>query len=134
MEPTETRIGDVASVGKRYVTTADAVQVATDQTGRLPADLAQRITALIAEHESAKTPDATIEAQCSRDADKLECLLQAREYQVQTGNQQLEPWVTSMVDAVRTGTGKALAAAALEVEPGEWWSTFAATFGRPRRE
>src|SRR5260370_512152 len=46
---------------------------------------------------------ASLEARCSRDADKLECLVQAREYQHE-GYTQLEPWITTMADAVTTTT------------------------------
>lgn len=124
----ETRIGDVPSVGKRYVTTADPAEVVADQTHALPDDLARRIRGLVAEHESAKTADATPESRCSRDADKIECLLQAREYQ-REGFTELSPWVATMVDAVSTATGKALAAVAAEVPPAAWWDGFARTFG-----
>lgn len=124
----ETRIGDVPSVGKRYVSTADPVEVVADQTHGLPDELARRVRGLVAEHESAKTAEATPEARCSRDADKLECLLQAREYQ-QQGYTQLDAWVTTMVDAVTTATGKTLAAVAQDVPPSAWWDGFARTFG-----
>ncbi|WP_186763401.1 HD domain-containing protein [Lentzea tibetensis] len=66
----ETRIGDIPSVGKRYVSTSDPRQVAHDQAEGLPDALARHITALVDEHESAKRPDASPEARCSRDADK----------------------------------------------------------------
>ena len=124
----ETRIGDVPSVGKPYVRTADPNKVITDQTAALPADLARHITALIAEHESAKTPDATLESRCSRDADKVDCLMQAREYQAQ-GNQLVQPWIDSMVPAVSTRTGMALVKAAQDLSPSIWWGEFAAAFG-----
>lgn len=125
----ETRIGDVASVGRRYVKTAAAHEVISDQVSHLPDELAERIVALVDEHESAKTPGATLEARCSRDADKIECLLQAREYQ-REGYQQLDQWVSSMVAAVTTETGKRLAAAALEIPTNTWWDEFAASFGK----
>lgn len=124
----ETRIGDVPSVGKAYVDTTDPAKVIADQTAILPAGLAAHITALIAEHESAKTPDATLESRCSRDADKLECLMQAREYQAQ-GNQLVQPWIDSMVAAVTTRTGMALAKTAQDLSPSVWWDEFAAAFG-----
>lgn len=127
----ESRIGDVPSVGKKYVATKPAVEVATDQVAGLPPALARHVVELIAEHESAKTPDATLEARCSRDADKLECLLQAREYQ-QSGNVNLEPWVTSMAEAVSTPTGKALAAAAMNTSPAAWWDAFARNYASGR--
>jgi putative hydrolase of HD superfamily len=128
----ETRIGDVPSVGKSYVTTADPRQVAVDQAAGLPAVLFDHIVALVAEHENAKTSDATLEARCSRDADKLECLLQAREYEAATGNQQLKPWIDSMLRAVTTTTGTELAKTAMVVEPSTWFRDFAVRFGLPR--
>jgi len=127
----ETRVGDVASVGKAYVRTTDAREVIVDQTAGLPTPLAEHIQALISEHEGAKQPDSTLEARCSRDADKLECLLQAREYAA-AGNTQVGPWVTTMVEAVATETGKRLAAAAVELPPSVWWQQFADAFGKPR--
>lgn len=127
----ETRTGDIPSVGKRYVSLADPQKVAQDQVADLPGRLANHILALIAEHEGAKAPDATLEAQCSRDADKLECLLQAREYEM-AGNTKVQPWITTMVDAVSTTTGKRLAAAAQELSPSVWWDRFASSYGLPK--
>lgn len=125
----ETRIADVPSVGKKYVETATPHDIAADQTAELPDGLAARIVAAVDEHESAKTPEATTESRCSRDADKLECLLQAREYQ-QQGYTQLDEWVRSSAEAMTTATGKALAQAALGVAPSAWWSSFARSVGR----
>jgi putative hydrolase of HD superfamily len=127
----ETRSGDVPSVGRPYVTTTNARQIAADQAAALPTELAERICGLVDEHENAKTPAATAEARCSRDADKLDCLLRAREYQA-TGNQLVQPWIDTMVDAITTETGKRLAAAAQELGPDVWWTEFAARFGQPQ--
>jgi putative hydrolase of HD superfamily len=124
----ETRIGDVASVGKAYVQTSDPKTVITDQTAQLPGVLSEHITKLVAEHESAKQPDTTHEARCSHDADKLECLLQARKYQAQ-GNQLVQPWIDTMVAAITTPSGIALAEAAQKLSPSVWWDGFAASFG-----
>ena len=125
----ETRTSDVPSVGKRYLTVAYPHDVVADQVAGLPKGLAERIVAIVDEHESAKSPEATLESQCSRDADKLECLLQAREYQ-REGYTQLDEWVRTSAEAVTTQTGKRLAEAALRVSPGEWWSDFARNFGQ----
>lgn len=123
----ETRTGDIASAGRPYVSTTDPRAVIADQTADLPEFLAQHIRDLVTEHEGAKTPAATPEAMCSRDADKLECLIQAREYQA-AGNTMMQPWIDSMLDAVRTESGQALAKAALELPPSAWWDRFAAAF------
>jgi 5'-deoxynucleotidase YfbR-like HD superfamily hydrolase len=127
----ETRIGDVPSVGKSYVQTAAPQLVITDQVAGLPDQLARHIIGLLTEHETAKTEGASLEALCSRDADKIECLLQAREYQA-AGNTQLQDWVDSSIRSVTTRTGRSLAAFALTVPPSEWFHTFAARHGLPR--
>lgn len=121
----EARQGDVPSTGKRYVSMAPDTDVIRDQTAQLPEHLADRIRALTGEFEEQATP----EARCAKDADKLECLLQAREYQAQ-GYADVQPWVDTMVDVMRTPTGKALASAALEVAPSSWWYDIVANYGR----
>ncbi|MGH7483350.1 MAG: HD domain-containing protein [Longimicrobiales bacterium] len=125
----ETRLGDVTTIGRPYTAAAAPEVVVGDQAAGLPEQLARHIVALIAEHEGAKTPAATLAARCSRDADKLDCLLQAREYQ-QEGNQLMQPWIDDMVAAVSTETGKRLAAAAQEVSPAAWWTDLAANIGK----
>lgn len=119
----ECRLGDIPAVGRAYITAADPRQVAADQTAGLPEPLATGIEGLIDEHESAKRPDATPAARCSRDADKLDCLLQAREYAT-AGNKGTDVFVHTMLDALTTPTAKALGQAALDVDPTEWWTDF----------
>ena len=128
----ETRYGDVQATAKAYVAQVPATEVVADQTAGLPADLAERIQALVAEHESAKYPDASIEARCSRDADKLDLLLTAREYQeAGRGAGAMDRFIDSMLPLISTATGKALADAALAVPPSAWWTDFAKRFGTP---
>ncbi|MGV9336655.1 HD domain-containing protein [Nocardia sp. NPDC003726] len=128
----ESRYGDVQATGKAYVSQVPATDVVADQTAGLPAELAERIRAAVAEHESAKRPGASIESLCSRDADKLDLLLQAREYQeAGRGVGAMGRYIDSMIPLVTTATGKALAAAALTVPPSAWWDEFAKRFGTP---
>ena len=128
----EARTGDVPSVGKHYVTTSDHAYIATEQAAGLEWSLATHIRGLIYLHEQAKEPGGSVESRCSRDADKLECLLQAREYQ-REGYRDLDHWVTTMFNAMTTATGKELAAAALEVTPRQWWDSFAENYGKAPR-
>lgn len=121
----ETRQGDIPSTGKRYVTMAPDTDVVRDQTATLPTHLAERIQRLISDFAEQSSP----EARCAKDADKLECLLQAREYLVQ-GYGDAQPWIDTMVDAMKTPSGKALAGAALEVAPNAWWYDIVANYGR----
>lgn len=120
----ETRIGDVPSVGKPFVRTTPADEVIAVQTGGMPADLAGPIRDLIAEFEAKESP----EAQCAKDADKLECLLQAREYEAQ-GNPLVRPWAESMAAAVKTEAGRRLAAAAMTAPADQWWRAIVSAYG-----
>jgi putative hydrolases of HD superfamily len=120
----ECRLGDIPSTGKRYVTMAQAEEIAKDQTAELPGAVAQPIRDLVGEFEAKET----IESRCAKDADKLECLLQAREYQAQ-GFQTVQPWVDTMVSAVRTDSGRRLAAAARTEPVNAWWHDIVAAYG-----
>jgi putative hydrolase of HD superfamily len=71
----ESRIGDVPSVGKAYVVTAPNPQVTADQVAGFPDEIGEAVRELVDEYEARES----LEAQLARDADKLECLIQARE-------------------------------------------------------
>jgi putative hydrolases of HD superfamily len=120
----EVRLGDIPSTGKRYLTPPPAEDVIKEQTAELPATVGQAVRDLIGEHEARQTAEAV----CARDADKLECLLQAREYQAQ-GYRDVQPWIDTMVAAMRTDAGKYLAAAALETSPSAWWYDIVSGYG-----
>lgn len=122
----ETRLGDIPSTGKRYITSTTAEQVAKDQTAELPDEVGQAVRAVIGEFEAKET----LEARCARDADKLECLLQAREYLAQ-GHVLAQPWVDTMVTAVRTESGRRLAEAAASQPVDVWWRDIVASYGSP---
>jgi putative hydrolase of HD superfamily len=117
----ETRTGDIEYVARRYVTAAADEAIAADQVRELPPALSEAYLSVIRQAEEAATPEAV----CARDADKLECLLQAREYQRQ-GYAEAQTWADNMAEAVRTETGRALARAAMSTDPGDWWREVAA--------
>jgi 5'-deoxynucleotidase YfbR-like HD superfamily hydrolase len=100
----ETRTTDLPHLTKNYVSTAANEQVTRDQVAPLPSSVASMISAAVAEYEAAETQ----EARCARDADKLECLLQAREYQEQ-GHANVQPWIDSSLAALATASAKQLA-------------------------
>jgi putative hydrolase of HD superfamily len=62
---------------------------------------------------------ATPEAVCAGDADKLETLLQAVEYR-DVGVQRVDGWIDSARDSIRTATGRNVAEAALTTSPLAW--------------
>jgi len=122
----ETRIGDVPSVGRAYVTTAIPEAVTAHQTAAMPDAAAKVVQDLVAEYEAT----ATLESRVAHDADKLETLLQALEYRARghaTG-----PWIDTSIAALRTEGGKQLAQAITHADPHHWWSAFAASYSELR--
>ena len=111
----ETRTTDLPHLAKRYVTPAANEAVTAVQVAALPPEVAGLIAAAVAEYEAAQTP----EARCARDADKLECLLQAREYEDQ-GYPDLQPWIDSSVADLRTASAKRIAEEAVSQRSLDW--------------
>jgi putative hydrolases of HD superfamily len=112
----ETRVGDVPHVGKPYVQTASNSRVTADQTAGFPGQLHDAIRELVDEYERRET----IEARIAHDADKLELVLQSREYQVDGGYDTSE-WLTNSVAGLKTSAARRLAELACRVAPGHWW-------------
>jgi putative hydrolase of HD superfamily len=116
----ETRVGDVPRIGKRYVTTAPNPQVTADQVAGLPDGLGRAVRALVDDYEG----QDSAEARLARDADKLECLIQAREYQAH--GHDVQPWVDTAAADLRSPTASRLADQLQRTPPDQWWKAFAA--------
>jgi Predicted hydrolases of HD superfamily len=111
----ETRITDIPYIGKRYLEAVPNQRVTADQVRGAPESVAGMIQDAVDEYEE-KT---TLEAVCARDADKLECLIQAIEYREQ-GHQNMQPWIDSSLAALTTATAKRLADELLGTGSLEW--------------
>lgn len=111
----ETRLTDIPYIGKRYLKAAPNEEVTADQMRDVAAPVADMVRDAVAEYEE-KT---SVEAVCARDADKLECLIQAVEYREQ-GHQNVQGWIDSSLAAITTPTGKRLAEEALRTGTLEW--------------
>src|ERR1022692_478735 len=117
----ETRIGDVPSVGRAYVTTAVPEAVSAHQVSAMPDATAKVLQDLVAEYEAMQTPESRV----AHDADKIETLMQAIEYQAQ--GYDAAAWRESSLAALRTEPGRQLAQAIGAADP-QWWSPFAAYY------
>jgi putative hydrolases of HD superfamily len=117
----ETRIGDVPSVGRAYVRTADPEAITADQTAAMPDEVAKALQALTAEYEATETAESRL----AHDADKLETLLQAIEYEHQ--GHDTSAWKDTSLAALRTDAGRELARAIGAADP-QWWGPFAASY------
>lgn len=111
----ETRITDIPYIGKRYLTAASNEQVTADQVRGVPGPVADMVRDAVAEYEE----KASVEAVCARDADKLECLIQAVEYREQ-GRHNVQGWIDSSLAAITTTTGKRLAEEVLRTGTLDW--------------
>lgn len=117
----ETRIGDVPSVGRAYIRTAEPEAITRDQTARMPHEIAKTLQDLTAEYEAGET----LESQLAHDADKVETFLQAIEYQAR--GHDTEAWKDTSLSALRTDPGKELARAIGATDP-QWWGAFARSY------
>ncbi|MGI5288602.1 HD domain-containing protein [Nonomuraea polychroma] len=111
----ETRITDIPYIGKRYVKAAPNEEVTADQVRDVTAPVADMVRDAVAEYEDR----SSVEAVCARDADKLECLIQAVEYREQ-GHQNVQGCIDSSLAALTTPSGKRLAEEALRTGTLEW--------------
>lgn len=122
----ETRLGDQPSKARPYLQVANPNLVVEDQVRGLPAAPARAVRDAVAEFEARET----LEARLAKEADKLECLLQAREYEAQGFNDAVA-WIESMVLAMRSESGSRLATAARDLPPDEWWRQIVESYGMP---
>ena len=113
----ETRVTDIPYLGKRYLKAAPNEQVTGEQVRDIPEAVARVIADAVSEYED----NASLEAVCARDADKLECLLQAVEYREQ-GYQNVQPWIDTSLAALKTTSARRLAEQALNTGSLEWVS------------
>jgi len=112
----ECRTTDLHRLALTYFDQEKAELKATaEQLSPLPVQLKEALHALLDEYRKAESP----EAKAARDADKLECLLQAREYAA--GGVRTDAFMKTSRKGLLTSTAQALARAFLAVEPEAWW-------------
>jgi putative hydrolase of HD superfamily len=113
----EARIGDLHRLNDRYLDSTQAqIQALADQLAPLPELCTRDLSRLYKEWELGESPEALV----ARDADLLECLIQAREYQAQ-GCSSVQEWINNTASRLQTNSAKAIARACMEGDPKEWW-------------
>ncbi len=113
----ETRTNDAHRIVRRYAKWEDVDRKAVDeQSKRLPDEMAKEMVALFEEFEKEVSPEAKV----VRDADLLECIVQAREYQA-LGYGDVVDWIFNAQRVLKTDSAKRIAAECIETEPKEWW-------------
>ncbi|WP_434743434.1 HD domain-containing protein [Micromonospora sp. SH-82] len=111
----ETRTTDLPHIAKRYLTATPNIAITADQVADCPPAVTDLITAAVTEYETGETLEAIV----ARDADKLECLIQAVEYRHQ-GIDNVQRWIDSSRAALKTTSAHQLADAALTGQPLAW--------------
>ena len=113
----EARLNDHHKVGQRYLDMKSMEPtVAAEQQSRLPEKIAVALEDLFEAYQNRNS----LEAQIAHDADLLECLVQAREYQ-SIGYQEVQEWIDSCLAGLKCESAKQLAQDCLASDPAEWW-------------
>jgi len=110
----ETRLQDLHKVNARYVDVTDEIEakVVSDQLNNLPPRISERIASLYKLSER--------ERLVLKDADLLECALQAKEY-VETRYPDAQEWLDNINKLLKTASGKKLFAVLLSSRSSDWW-------------
>ncbi|MFH1447998.1 MAG: HD domain-containing protein [Candidatus Micrarchaeota archaeon] len=107
----ETRLGDLHKINKIYLKPRKNAYV--DILGGLP--FRKELTELLDEFKEGKTNDS----QVARDADKLEMILQAKEY-LDVGNSYVKEWITSGMAKLKTKSAKKLSKRIINGDSRRW--------------
>jgi 5'-deoxynucleotidase YfbR-like HD superfamily hydrolase len=122
----ETRTNDAHRIVRRYADWRDVDRKAmSEQSKRLPEEAAKEVVSFFEEFEKDDSPEAKL----ARDADLLECLIQAREYQA-IGYHDVADWILNSQAALTTELAKEIAAECLKTSPNEWWQGLKALGGK----
>ena len=121
----EARTNDAHRIVRRYADWRNVDKKAmNEQSKRLPHEVGNEVASFFEEFEK----EASAEARLARDADLLECLIQAREYQA-LGYHDVVDWILNAQAALATESAKRIAAECLRTEPKEWWQGLKALGG-----
>lgn len=112
----ETRINDLHKVGQRYINFSDAETKAHTEQMLPLGNIGKTLLKSHNEFQEQKTHESVV----ARDADLLECLVQAREYQKQ-GYMDAQNWIDNVKKTLISNSAKQLASELERTDPNEWW-------------
>ncbi|MFH1847932.1 MAG: HD domain-containing protein [Candidatus Omnitrophota bacterium] len=113
----EARINDLHKMSQRYIKLHEAEDTAfREQMASLPAAIKNELSAMHSEYRKQRTKESII----ARDADILECLIQAREYYGH-GFKEAVKFMKKAPSALRTKSAKRLWALAKKSDLNKWW-------------
>ncbi len=113
----EARINDLHKVAHKYLNVREAEKKAfTEQIESLPGDMKGELTSIRKEHDEQETPESVI----ARDADILECLIQAKEY-VDLGFKEAEKFFKKAPEHLKTKSARELWNTTKDWDSSTWW-------------
>jgi len=116
----EARITDLHKMSQRYINFEEAEERAfTEQINSLPNNIKEEMLALHREYRSQESKESII----ARDADILECLLQAKEY-CEYGFREAAKFMKKAPQFLKTKSARFLWKKAKEMDLNKWWENF----------
>lgn len=113
----EARINDLHKMSQRYIKAQKAEDKAfAEQISSLPKNIKSELSGFHAEYRKQKTKESII----ARDADILECLIQAKEYQ-EHGYKEAFRFMKKAPRHLKTKSAKKLWSLAKRTSLNEWW-------------
>lgn len=112
----EARLNDLHKVGHRYINFKEAETKAfTEQFSEL-GDYGEELLPALTEYQAKESKEANV----ARDADLLECAIQAREY-LKLGYKDAQNWIDNIWTVVKTNSAKKLLKEIEKVDSNDWW-------------
>lgn len=113
----EARLNDLHKVGQRYINFKEAEKKAfKEQLERLPEEMADELYDLFNQYHT----DSSKEGIVARDADYLECVVQAKEY-IETGYKSAQNWIDNIRKLLKTDSAKKLMDLVEKTDSKSWW-------------
>lgn len=113
----EARINDLHKMGHYYIDFKDAEKkVFKDQLKNIDSSIREELETFRADYDQQGSPESVV----ARDADILECLIQAKEY-TDHGHVGAKKFFKTAPDHLKTKTAQRLWKEALEWDSTEWW-------------
>ncbi len=113
----EARITDLHKMAQRYINIADGERKSfTDQINLLPEGIKQELSGIRKDYDTQESQ----ESQIARDADILECLLQAKDYS-EHGYPEAVKFMEKAPDFLMTNSAKTLWETAKKMNLNDWW-------------
>ncbi len=113
----EARTNDLHKIAQKYINLVEAGdKVTEEQLKPLNNPVGEEIEDVLSELSNQES----VESKVAKDADILECAMQAREYQVQGYNAAVD-WVERAKERLITESSKKLLSIIKHSDPNEWW-------------